>query len=410
MTKYCKNDKIRGCKLPIYYIVNMSKTSLKIAFIGQKGIPTRQGGIEKHVEELSTRLAKAGFAVTVYSRPHYTKNQAVKNYRGVKIVNLFSFNTKHLDAITHTLFASLHALSQNYDIIHYHGVGPSLLSFIPRIFAPQVKVIATFHCVDRKHQKWGAFARLMLTLGERAACRFPHQTITISEALQKYCEHKFDKQTIYIPNGVAIKSSKNKNQTLKKFALIKDGYFLTVSRLIKHKGIHTLIKAYQKIKTNKKLVIVGAGANTDDYVKQLKNLAGENKNIIFTGEQTGAGLENLFKNAYVFVQPSEAEGLSIALLEALAYGVPILVSDIEENLEAANGFGLIFKNKNIADLAKKLAYALKNKELIKARSVLARRQVSKKYNWNDITKKTAALYRETVNEKEPSKKRVWKLA
>ncbi|MFA5047783.1 MAG: glycosyltransferase [Patescibacteria group bacterium] len=158
---------------------------MKVAFIGQKGIPTKQGGIEKHVEELSTRLAQAGFDVTVYSRPHYTgQKQKVYFYKKVQIINLPSLVTKHLDAISHTFLASLHALFQNYNVIHYHGVGPSLMSFIPRIFNPRAKVIVTFHCIDRQHQKWGIFAKTMLGLGEWTACHFPHETIVVSQTLQ----------------------------------------------------------------------------------------------------------------------------------------------------------------------------------------------------------------------------------
>mgnify|MGYP000092701035 FL=1 len=172
---------------------------MKIAFIGQKGIPTQQGGIEKHVEKLSVKLANLGFEVTVYSRPYYTKDdRKTYEYQGVKIINLPSIKTKNLDAISHTFLATFHALFQDYDIIHYHGVGPSLMSFIPRIFKPKTKIIATFHCIDRQHQKWGTFAKLMLSFGEWAACHFPHETIAISQILKKYCYYRFDLSLIHI--------------------------------------------------------------------------------------------------------------------------------------------------------------------------------------------------------------------
>ncbi|MFA5029260.1 MAG: glycosyltransferase family 4 protein [Patescibacteria group bacterium] len=373
---------------------------MKIALIGQKGIPTKQGGIEKHVEELSTRLARAGFDVTVYSRAYYTGNY--KNsytYQGVKIINLPSIKTKNLDAITHTLFASIDSLFKDYDIIHYHGVGPSLLSWIPRLFKPKAKVIATFHCIDRYHQKWGGFARFMLGLGEWAACRFPHQTITVSETLKKYCKYRFDRETSYIPNGVQLIENKNSNDILKKYNLEKNGYLIAVSRLIQHKGIHTLIKAYQQLKTEKKLVLVGTGANTDNYVNYLKNLSANNDKIIFTGQKSGGDLETLFKNSYLFIQPSEAEGLSIALLEAMAYNIPVLISDIEENREAVKGFALEFKNKDIEDLARKLNFACDNPKIIKDKAQLAKTRVDKEYGWDNIVKQTISLYQEIMPEK-----------
>lgn len=373
---------------------------MKIAFIGQKGIPTKQGGIERHVEELSTRLASLGFNVSVYSRPGYTGDKRKSyGFKGVNIVNLTSIATKNLDAISHTLFSTIHALFQDYDIIHYHGVGPSLLSFIPRIFKPSAKVIVTFHCLDREHQKWGKFAKWMLTLGEKAACIFPHETITISKALEKYCLYNYQIKTRYIPNGVAISQSENL-AILNDLGLEKNNYIVAISRLVRHKGVHTLIKAYAQLATDKKLVIVGDGAKTEDYVGELRELAKNNLNIIFAGQKSGADLTTLFKNAYLFVQPSETEGLSIALLEAMAYGVPAIISNIEENQEAAENLALEFVNKSPEDLKRKLMYALDNEDIIHALAARAKIRVEQNYDWKNIAESTAELYRELASQGE----------
>ncbi|MFA6421980.1 MAG: glycosyltransferase family 4 protein [Candidatus Buchananbacteria bacterium] len=369
---------------------------MKIAFIGQKGIPTQQGGIEKHVEELSTRLAKGGFDVTVYSRPHYSGITTKKyKHKGVDIINLPSINTKNLDAITHTFISSIHAISKNYDVIHYHGVGPSLLSWMPRVFSPKSKVVVTFHSIDRLQKKWGPFAKLMLTVGEWAACKFPHETITASKIMQIYTQKHFNSKTNYIPNGVGIPKVKE-TEILKKLGLRKKQYILCVSRLIQHKGIHTLIKAYKKLDTNKKLVIVGEGSNTESYIKLLKKLADGDKNIIFAGKQIGDDLKTIFTNAFVFVQPSEAEGLSIALLEAMSYGLPLIISDIPENKEPTNGYALEFINKNFMDLSRQLNFAIKHPNHIRETAKTAKEHTIKHYNWNDITKKTANLYEQLI--------------
>ncbi len=372
---------------------------MKIAFIGQKGIPAKSGGIEKHVQELSLGLAGADFDIFVYSRPHYTGSRKTKHQK-VNIVNLPSINTKHLDAISHTLAASIHACFKKYDIVHYHGVGPALLSWIPKIFSPGTKVIATFHCIDRQHQKWNRLARIALGLGERAACVFPDKTITVSKNLRKYCRYRFDRATSYIPNGVQIDSrpvSRSRaEKIMAKWELNKNGYFLTVSRLVKHKGIHTLIKAYQKLNPEQKLVIVGDSAKTDQYVNYLKKLAGNNPKIIFTGQQTGRTLKTLFENAYLFIQPSEAEGLSITLLEAISYGRPVLTSDIEENQEVVGKTPWKFKNKSVNNLAKKLKLALADQKNLKIQAQKAKRKISKEYNWPKIVEETASLYQETL--------------
>jgi glycosyltransferase involved in cell wall biosynthesis len=369
---------------------------MKIAYIGQKGIPAKQGGIERHVEELSQRVAEAGFDVFVYSRPHYTLNHKNK-YKNIHIVSMPSINTKHLDAISHTLFSTFHALFHSYDVIHYHGVGPSLLSWIPRLLKPRTKIISTFHCIDRKHQKWNKLAQYILGLGERATCKFPHQTIVVSKVLQKYCKEKFNHVTSYIPNGVSILNTKSNTEILQKHDLKKNDYILAASRLVRHKGIHTLIEAYNKLKTDKKLVIAGAGANTLDYVNEIKAMAKSNKNIIFVGQQTGSDLKALFENTYLFVQPSEAEGLSIALLESMLYGLPIVSSDIEENMELVKGLSLQFKNKDVDDLAKQLKYALKYPEVINKTAVKAKELAGRDYNWDNITKQTIDIYKQPIH-------------
>lgn len=372
---------------------------MKIAFIGQKGIPTKQGGIEKHVEELSQKLAGLGFAVTVYSRPSYTGDKRKSySWNGINIINLPSLKTKNLDAITHTLISTIHALTQNYDIIHYHGVGPALMSFIPRIFKPSAKVIVTFHCIDSQHQKWGKFAKLMLKLGEYAACKFPHETITVSKTLHKYCQYKYQTLANYIPNGVAICTDENIS-ALTELELQKKNYIVVISRLIRHKGIHTLINAYNGINTDMPLVIVGAGADTDDYVTEIKKLAKDNPKIIFAGQKSGTDLTALFKNAYLFIQPSEAEGLSIALLEAMAYGVPTIISNIEENQEAAENLALEFVNKSPEDLKRKLMYALDNEDIILALARRAQERVKQEYDWDSIANSTAQLYLELATER-----------
>lgn len=364
---------------------------MKIAMIGQKGIPSIYGGIEKHVEELSIRLAEQGNSITAYTRLYYTpKNKKV--YKGVKLVSLPSIHTKHLDAISHTFLATIHALWNNNDIIHYHGVGPSLLAFIPRILKPRVKVFSTFHCLDRQHQKWGCFARFMLLLGEKATCRFAHKVIAVSKTIKDYCYEAYQREAVYLPNGVAPMQSVKPSIIKQKFGLAGNDYIAVVSRLIPHKGIHYLISAYQQLKTDKKLVIVGDSYFTDNYVKRLKNLSKGDENIIFTGFQTGATLAELFGNAYLYVQPSESEGLPISVLEASAYGKCVLASDIPANLEIVRECGLSFANKDIQDLTQKLNFLLKHPEEVEKTGKYARKYVLEHYNWEDIVKQTQILY------------------
>lgn len=371
---------------------------MKIYFIGQKGIPTKFGGVERHVEELSTRLVKAGHEVFVYVRPNYTDKKLTK-YKGVNLICLSSVATKHLDAISHTFRACLDVIRRDADVIHFHSIGPSSLLWLVKLLKPGVPVVATFHSMCYFHQKWGWFARAYLKFGEMVACVVADATIAISKSLTNYAKKTYGREAIYIPNGVGMAEFMAPNE-IKQWGLTKSNYILSVSRLVRHKGIHYLIEAYNRLKTDKKLVIVGEGAFTDDYVKELKLLAEGNKNIIFTGSQNGDILQELFSNAYLFVQPSESEGLSIALLEAMSYGKATLVSDIPENIEAIEDAGLTFKNKDADDLSEKLQYSLENELIVRANGLLGCERAKEHYNWEAITAEIIKVYNQAIITKE----------
>jgi glycosyltransferase involved in cell wall biosynthesis len=370
---------------------------MKIVFIGQKGIPSLAGGVERHVEELAVRLAKQPVTTVVaYTRPWYTA-KTLHEYQGVRLVSLPSLHTKHWDAISHTLLAVLHAtLIERPDVIHIHAVGPALLTGLARVLRPQAKVVVTFHCIDRQHQKWGKLAKLMLWLGEWTAMKFAHEVITVSKNLKQYAYELYGRTTVHIPNGVADLPTQPASIICQQFGLKLDSYILMVSRLVRHKGAHHLIKAYQQLQTDKKLVIVGESAFTDNYVAEIKRQAGDNPNIIFTGLQTGKALAELYSNAYLFVLPSESEGLPLVLLEAGAYGKALLASDIPANLEIVEAAGLSFENTNVDDLKLKLEELLANTEAVKLLGKQARQVVLTHYHWNDVVKKTVELYHDLV--------------
>ena len=364
---------------------------LNIFFIGQKGIPATYGGVEHHVEQLSTRLAERGHQVWVYCRRWYT-GQNLKTYHGVNLLYLPSLNHKNLDAVTHTFLASLDVLSRKTDIIHYQGIGPSALLPIPKAGKPHTKIVATFHCKDYEHQKWGFFAQNFLKLGERIAVTRPHGTIVVSKVLQEYVAKKYKKEVIYIPNGVPILKPQ-KPKMIADWGLDKENYLLTVARLVAHKGIHYLIKAFRQIRTSLKLVIVGGPADGGGaYEKRLKELAEGDERVLFTGYQTGDTLAELFSNAYLFIHPSEAEGLPIAVLEALSYTRGVLASDIPEHLEAIGGAGFFFRNKNVKDLKEKLEKLIHEPLVIKEAGRKGRERVRKEYDWDKIVTKTDEFY------------------
>lgn len=373
---------------------------MKIVMIGQKGVPNVFGGVETHVTELSTRLIHAGHTVYGYARTWYTP-KGTRLFNGIRVVRLPSIHTKHLDAILHTFIATLHALILvRPDVYHYHGVGPALLSFMPRLFAPRAKVIVTFHCSDKYHEKWGKFARYMLSLGERAAVTFPHETIAVSKIIRDYVKNEFGVKATYIPNGITPRRGAADPLLLAPFKLEPYGYIAMVSRLVKHKGVHTLIEAWQKAKREKlelfadlKLAIVGGSSFTDKYVKELRALAHDDDSIVFTDYQHGEALESLFMGARFMVHPSVSEGLPIAVLEAMSYGKAVLAADIPENMEVIGEYGVSFLAGNVNDLAQKLTELAADPMKAAGLGHVARAYVEDAYNWDDIGEKTLKLYR-----------------
>ncbi len=373
---------------------------MKIAFIGQKGIPARAGGVERHVEELATRLVMKGHEVVVYARNSYT-DKNMHDYKGVRLVHLPSIPTKHLDAITHTLLAAIHALYQDYTIIHFQSIGPSVLCWIIRLLKRGSPLIATFHSMDYLHQKWGFFARLFLRFGEYMICTVPKKTVVLTQVQKQYVNDRYNTDPVVIPNGYGIRFNAGTG-LLEHWGLTKKKYILCVSRLIPHKGIHYLIDAFKQMEdagtvpVGFKLVIVGSGFYTDAYEERLKVMGTGRQSIIFTGTQSGQALEQLFSHAYVFVQPSESEGLSISLLEALGCGVAPLVSSIPENMEPLQGLGFSFVSRDVADLKERLSWLLHHPAAVEATGAGVHELAHRQYSWDAITDSYIRLYEEVL--------------
>lgn len=383
---------------------------MKIAYIGQKGIPAKSGGVEKHVEELAVRMAKRGHEVFVYARNNYS-DKNLTEYRGIKVIYLPSISTKNLDAISHTFFATMHALFQDYDVVHYQAIGPSSLSFIIKLFKRKAIVIATHHCQDYFHKKWGGFAKSYLKFGEYAAINFTDKVIAVSKNLGLYIKLRYKKEAEVVTNGVDVFPSK-KTEYLEKWNLQRGGYIIYVGRFIRHKGVHYLIEAFKSLEDKhltrgKKLLIVGDGFYTDDYVKELKDTSRGRENIIFTGSLEGEELAQLFSHAYLFVQPSEAEGLSLALLEAMGYGRAIIASDIKENREPLDEeIALFFRSGDARDLEEKLVFLINSPDLAKDMGETAAQKASREYGWETIVEKTEMIYSQTLSQKRKNKFKV----
>lgn len=360
---------------------------MKIAMIGSKGIPATWGGIERHVEEISARLVQLGHEVTVYCRPYYTETLD-EYYRGVRLKRLPTVQSKNLDAITHTLASTLHAIPRGYDILHYHAIGPATLSILGRITGQ--KTVVTVHGLDWQREKWGTNAKLFLQYGEKASVIFPNHTIAVSKYLKTYLEDKYHKPVSYIPNAVLPPVVRLPN-LIKEYGLGSRDYMLFVARLVPEKGCHFLIEAYERLKPGMKLVIAGGSSHSDEYVQELEKHASEN--IIFTGYVHGARLQELYSNAYCYVHPSTIEGLPFTLLEAVSYGNCVVASDIPPNAEVVEDTGILFKTQSVDALCDALEKVIADPALARELAVKAETHGLAEYNYDSVTQKTEEAYR-----------------
>lgn len=366
---------------------------MRIAFIGQKGIPAKNGGVERHVEFLSFQLNSLGHEILVYNRRGYTPEK-LKDLNGIKLIYKPFIDQKNLANITHTFFSTLDVLRRQPDIIHYHGVGPSLLLWIPKVFCPRAKIFATLHSFDYDNDKWSRFAKTMLRLGEKIMFALADAIIVLTPATQEYARRKYGRDTFLIPNGTELGSSQD-DSVLKFWGLEDKDYIFSSSRLIKLKGLQYIIPVFKKLKTNKKLVIAGDG----EYEEELKLLAQGDERIRFIGNQGGEALRQLYSHAYLFVQTSEMEGLSLSLLEAMGHRSACLASDIDGNKEALKDTGFYFASRDVVDLEKKMNYLLENPEEVEQKAFAAYERACKEYDWRKIAEKTVAAYRNKLENK-----------
>ena len=374
----------------------MTNRPIRVAMIGQKGYPPIHGGIEKHVAELATRLGPMGFAIDIYSRPHYSQANGPTDIPGVTVRRLPSIPTKHLDAISHTVLATGHLLFKDVDIIHYHALGPGLLAGLPRALG-KAKTVVTVHGLDWQRDKWGYFARRVLQVGETASVAFPDGTIVVSRALREYFLKRHRRATTYIPNGIV--PPVYRERALLRDAGIEGPYVLFVGRLVPEKGCHLLLEAWGRLPAERRekvqLVIAGDAGFTPGYVEGLKKMAPAG--VKFLGYVHGPVLDALFTSAELMILPSTLEGLSITLLEGMSYGRCCLVSDIAPNVEAAGGNGVLFESGNVTDLRDQLEGLLGDPE--KAAELGAKSQVHaiENYSWDRVADMTAQVYRDLVN-------------
>ena len=369
---------------------------LKIAMIGHKRIPSREGGVEIVVDELSTRMVKLGCRVDAYNR--YGKHTAGKKfdqrrgkyYHGIRLITIPTPKSSSLNAIVYSFFAALRALFGRYDVIHFHAEGPCIMLLIPKLFG--IRVVATIHGLDWQRSKWGNFASDMLKLGEKIAAKYADEVIVLSRNMQDYFLENYGRKTHFIPNGITRPQIRKAELIRERYGLEKDGYILFLARIVPEKGLHYLIEAFYQMKTDKKLVIAGGSSHSHAYMEQIREMASRDERILMTDFVHGQCLEELYSNAYLFVLPSDVEGMALTLLEAMSFGNCCLVSDIKENTEVVEEHAVTFRKGDVEDLKRKLSGLLNAPERVEAIRRESQEFICAKYNWDEVVTETLKLY------------------
>ncbi len=370
---------------------------MKIAMLGQKRIPSREGGVEIVVEELATRMAAAGHDVTCYNRRgHHVggkdfDTETRSQYKGVRLKSVLTIDKKGLAAMTSSFFASIRAAFGPYDVVHFHAEGPCAMLWLPKLFGK--RCVATIHGIDWQRAKWGGFASKYIRFGEKVAARHSDQLIVLSKAVQDYFQETYGRKTVFIPNGVCKPVIRQADEITRKFGLQKDSYILFLGRIVPEKGVRYLVEAFKQVDTSKKLVIAGGSSDTQEFLDELKQLAGTDDRIVFTGFVQGQLLEELYSNAYIYTLPSDLEGMPLSLLEAMSFGNCCLTSDIAECAEVVEDKAVTFSKGSIEDLRDKLQGLCDSPETVAGYKAGASRFICEKYSWDEIVGQTLALYK-----------------
>ena len=376
-----------------------SDQKLNIIVLGHKRIPSREGGVEVVVEELCTRMSALGHRILCYNRAgHHVSGQEFDGqtkgvYKGIRLKTVPTLNRKGLAAVTSSFFAALFSCFRKADVVHIHAEGPAFMCWLPKLFGK--RVVVTVHGLNWQFKKWQkGFGAKYIHMGEKMAVRFADEIIVLSRNIQDYFQTTYGRETVWIPNGVDRPEKIAPELIREKFGLERDEYILFLGRLVPEKGIHYLIRAFRAMKTDKKLVIAGGTSDSDDYLRELEELAAGDERIIFTGFVQGQLLDELYSNCYFYALPSDVEGMPLSLLEGMSFGNCCLVSDIPECAEVIEDKAVIFEHGNEEQLREKMQQLCDDPALVEQYRAGAVPFICGKYSWDDVVRQTLELYRE----------------
>lgn len=362
---------------------------MKIAIMGTRGIPANYGGFETFAEELSTRLVKRGHEITVYCRAsNYDYSSNHLEYKGVKLIVLPTIKHKYLDTVFHTFLSVLYDLFKDHRVLLICNSANSLFSVIPRFRGK--KIVLNVDGLEWKRKKWNKAGKWFYRFSEILATFFPNAIVSDAEGIREYYLNRFKKDSTFIPYGAPTRKEDTK-EILEKLGVRPKGYALYVSRLEPENNAHLVVKAFEKVKTDLKLIIVGDAPYSQEYIDKLKST--KDPRIIFTGYVFGRHYRELQSNAYFYIQATEVGGTHPALLEAMGFGNCVLANDVPEHYEVLGDAGILFSTKIKDDLTNKMQYLFEHPEAAESYREKAVERVRKKYSWEGVTDSYESLFK-----------------
>lgn len=377
---------------------------MKIAMLGCRGLPATYGGVERHVEEIGARLVERGHEVSVYCRPHYGGRSEGDHYRGMRRVVLPGIPSRRLDALSHTAVAAAHAAREGYDIVHYHAVGPGVISPLSRAVG-RGTVVLTVHGLDFAREKWGRGARAALQASAWMSAFVPNRTIVVAQSLQEFYLQRYGVETVYVPNGVTPAGA-GSPQRLAELGVEPESYLLSVGRLVPEKGAHLLLEAYAGLPADRpRLLIVGGDSFTGDYVAQVTARAAALPDADLPGYLYGEQLQSAYAHARLFVQSSTLEGMPLTVLEAAAHDRPLVLSDIPVHVQLLGSDrpgGRLFRSGDASSLQDALRRALRDPEGEARGARIVGADLRERFSWDRTVEGTVEAYEQALGSQRPA--------
>jgi glycosyltransferase involved in cell wall biosynthesis len=373
---------------------------MKIAVVGAKGLPPNQGGIEHYCAEIYPLMVKKGHSVDLYARSSYVDLPVLKSFefQGVQVTSLPCPGWRGADAFIASALGAVIATNRNYDVIHFHALGPSLFTWIPRI-ASTAKIVVTCHGLDWQRSKWGKSSSRLIHYGEQAAVRFADEIVVVNKELQSYFVDTYNRETIYVPNAPATYANSDPSFAYgESLGLTPKKYLLFLGRLVPEKCPDLLINAFQSLQLEGwKLVFVGGNSDATSFALSLQEMAKDNPNVIFSGELRGSLLAEIVRGAGLFVLPSNVEGMPLSLLEAMQEGIPVLASDILPHRELLrNERGILFKAGDLEHLEERISWAINHPIEMAGMAKRAKEYVLTHHSWEQITQNMLQVFKRVL--------------